>query len=80
MGRPIDKVFIGDPARAGLQINLTTATFADGGAVSDPFIVRQRTNLQYEVSNGAKTKSEVLTLFNATGSVPAGTSPGRRRP
>lgn len=71
MGRPIDKNFIGDPAGAGLQINLTLATFFDGSGVSGPFIVRQRSNLKYEVSNSAKTKSEVLTLFNGT-SPPAG--------
>ena len=72
MGRPIDKNFIGDPERTGLQINLTTATFADGGTVTGPYIVRQRSNLQYEVSNSAGTKSEVLTLFDATGSAPPG--------
>ncbi len=70
MGRPIDKNIIGDPAGAGLQINLTTATFFNGDAVSNPFIVRQRTNLKYEVSDG--TKTEVLSLFNATGQPPAG--------
>lgn len=70
MGRPIDKNVIGDPADAGLQINLTTATFFNGDAVSGPFIVRQRTNLKYEVSDG--TKTEVLSLFNATGQPPAG--------
>ena len=72
MGRPIDKNFIGDPARAGLQINLTTATFADGGAVTGPFIVRQRSNLKYEVSNSAKTESEVLSFIDGTGQAPAG--------
>lgn len=72
MGRPIDKNFIGDPAGAGLQINLTTATFADGSPVSNPFIVRQRTNLKYEVSNGAKTKTEILSLHDGTGSPPPG--------
>lgn len=72
MGRPIDKNFIGDPAGAGLQINLTTATFFNGDAVANPFIVRQRTNLKYEVSNGTKTKTEVLSLHNGTGSPPPG--------
>lgn len=72
MGRPIDKNFIGDPADAGLQINLTTATFFDGSPVGGPFIVRQRSNLKYEISNSAKTKTEVLSLFNGTGQAPAG--------
>lgn len=73
MGRPIDKNFIGDPdAKDGLQINLTTATFADGDSVTGPYIVRQRSNLLYEVSNSAGTESEVLELFNATGQPPAG--------
>lgn len=70
MGRPIDKNFIGDPAGAGLQINLTTATFFNGDAVSGPFIVRQRTNLKYEISDG--TKSEVLSFIDGTGQAPAG--------
>lgn len=70
MGRPIDKNFIGDPAGAGLQINLTTATLFDGTTLSGPWIVRQRSNLKYEITDG--TNTGVLSLINGTGQAPAG--------
>ncbi|KKM86311.1 hypothetical protein LCGC14_1280370 [marine sediment metagenome] len=70
MGRPIDKNFIGDPADAGLQINLTTATLFDGTTLTGPWIVRQRTNLKYEITDG--TNTGVLSLISGTGQAPAG--------
>lgn len=77
MGRPLnDKFFVGDTSidtdvKDGLQIRLTLASFTGGPLnVSSAWIVRQRTTSRFEVTDG--THTEVLKLFNGTGSIPAG--------
>ncbi len=78
MGRPLnDKFFVGDlnddtDGKAGLQIRLTLASFTGGPLnSSSSWIVRQRSPSRFEVTDGENT--EVLKLFNGTGSIPAGT-------
>jgi len=84
MGRPVqDKFFtpVGqDPeGRSGLQILLTLASYTGGPSDdSDSWIVRQRSQGQFEVTNG--TQIEVLRLFNGTGSIPTGTCALRVKP
>ena len=78
MGRPLqDKFFVGNKSldtdgKPGLQIRLTLASYT-GGTQNDnsSWIVRQRSQGQFEVTNG--TECEILRLFNGTGSIPAGT-------
>ena len=84
MGRPVqDKFFtpVGqDPeGRAGLQINVTLASYT-GGPQNDngSWIVRQRSRGRFEITNGENI--EVLTLFNGTGSIPTGTCALRVKP
>lgn len=77
MGRPLNDRFFatvdgeGPDFKNGLQINLTLASYT-GGPQNDSssWIVRQRSPERYEVTNG--TKTEVLRMFNGTGSIPAG--------
>ena len=85
MGRPLnDKFFVGDTSddtdgKPGLQIRLTLASYT-GGPSNDinSWIVRQRSPSRFEVTNGENT--EVLKLFNGTGSIPAGTCALRVKP
>ena len=74
MGRPVqDKFFtpVGDTpgGKTGKQINVVSASYTDGPTNDgNSWIVRQRSTKRFEITNGEDI--EVLTLFNATGSVP----------
>ena len=78
MGRPLnDKFFVGDKSldtntKDGRQIRVKLASYS-GGPTDDAasWIVRQRSQGQFEVTNG--TECEVLRLANATGSTATGT-------
>ncbi len=78
MGRPTkDKYFVGDKnqdtdTKNGRQIRLKLASYT-GGPTNDAasWIVRQRSQGQFEVTNG--TECEVLRLTNTSEAAPTGT-------
>lgn len=55
MGRPLNSQFFGNFADPGLQLQVTAWIPGTGSSTSNAYIVRQRSNLVYEVTDGTNT-------------------------
>jgi hypothetical protein len=55
MGRPLNSRFFGNFADSGLQLQVEAWVPGAGSSTTNAYVVRQRTNLVYEVTDGSNT-------------------------